>query len=453
VDAEHPLAFQRVTVSLNEVASGADGTAEVQVTRDAASGVRLTVAAIDANAEAGLNSSSPSAQSAVANDAVEVAPGVEQSMPVDCTAPCDRSFRVIAQLVDQSGSGTVAWSAVGSLEYREARYPSGAAISLQADAPITVGGTGRSLAADLPAQTLTLSSTHPVVASVVQFTIPAAAVPATAADAITTAVFSASSVTGAGSPQDVSDGRSDVGFREISPMEDTRTNVDSSQFDPFAGCVPGVDCVRQYLVTAQWSAANSEIETVDWSVHLSEIRLKGDPLAADVALGVTILQTYESTGTPVHDHWEGDLVIQPGNSDLSADTAFAVSIQSEDGIRPPVPLELMPNPGVVHFTASAPDISALGPDASLEIGLFAGSIGSVGSWSADQHESVQALTERLPRPLSALVFRVSALLYTGKVSLKTPLTIHWSVDLDVYDYTGFGSFGLKPAEVPATPGP
>jgi hypothetical protein len=66
---------------------------------------------------------------------------------------------------------------------------------------------------------------------------------------------------------------------------------------------------------------------------------------------------------------------------------------------------------------------------------------------------VQALTERLPRPLSALVFRVSALLYTGKVSLKTPLTIHWSVDLDVYDYTGFGSFGLKPAEVPATPGP
>jgi hypothetical protein len=292
-----------------------------------------------------------------------------------------------------------------------------------------------------------------VVTSVVRVTIPAAAIPATPTDAITTAVFSASSSTGAGNLQEVSNGRSGVGLREISPTEDTTASPHPSQFDPFAGCVPGLDCVRQYLVTAQWSGTNSASQTLDWSVHLSEIRLKGDPLAADVALGVTILQTYESTGTPAHDHWEGDLVLQPGTGDPVADAAFAVSIQSEDGIRPPVPLELMPNPGVVHFTASVPDISALGPDASLEIGLFADSIGSVGSWEANQTESVEALTEMLPRSLSALVFRVSARLNIGKVSLTTPLTIHWSADLDLYDYSGFGSYGLKPAEVPATPGP
>jgi hypothetical protein len=451
VDAEHPIAIQRLTVSLNEVAAAAPGEAVIEVSRGGIDEIRMAVSPIDADLEAGLKTAYPYAFDPMAGDSArEVAPGSQQSFTISCTTPCERSFRIAAQFTGLSGSPTLRWTAVGSLRYTNAIWPSGAAMDIRVDPAVSVGGAGRSLIADLPSQTITLGAEHPAAASVVEVRLSAAAVPANPADVISTAVLVATRSSGSWRAEDVADGRQGVELRRLTPTVDTAWSLSLPQFEPFAGCLPGTDCVRTYLLTMQWWGTDDETETIDWSVHLSQLRLKGEPVADD-ALQVRVLRSFETTGAPQRAHYEGDLRVVPGKGGQpEASTAFAVEIQRADsGSGPPVPIELMPNPGVIHFRTSLPSgtEATLAPTDTLGTRVSEDSIGTLAIGGANA-SSVRSLLQWTPRRSEPLIFRVVATMNQDGATLTAPLTIHWTIDLYLYQYEDFPQYKLVPVPVP-----
>jgi hypothetical protein len=437
VDADHPISVQRVTVTVNDVAFAASGRVSVYFSRADESAITLTVVPILSAADQG-RSGIPAGGS---DGALEIPPNSPASFELDCQSPCERSFRVFAQASGAASSGTsvtsgsAAWSVKGSLVYTGSIWPSGAGMSFRVDDPIAVGGAGRSLSAELPDAQITLDATHPAAARLVEVRLAASAVPSSPSDVVSNAVLQVS--LGANIPVGtLASSYYGVSFRQVSPVPTVASQLPSlPQFDPFGGCEPGSDCVRTYLLTARWYG--SEPETIDWSLHLSQIRLAGGA-AAPGSMQVTVLRSFDITGDPPRRlHLEGDLTITPGDGDSrSASTEVAVVVAPEDPAAVwPVPYDMVPVPGVVRFETTLPAGATLAPGVIRYQDLTS-------TWlpynsGGDLSPIVAALFgDEHPDPAGPLTFKVEVGVDQRNAALTAPVTIHWTLDIDVYTFDG-----------------
>jgi hypothetical protein len=449
VDADHPIAVQRVTVSVNDVAYAASGRVSVYFSRAGGSAIRITVVPVRSAAGQGL-SGVPAGGS---DGALEIPSDSPVSFELDCQSPCERSFRVFAQALGTAAagaaisSGSVAWSVKGSLVYTGSIWPSGAGMSFRVDPPIAVGGAGRSLSADIPNEEITLDATHPAAVRLVEVRLAASAVPSSPSDVVSNAVLQVSfgpSVSG-GDPANSYYG---VSLRQVSPVPPGAGQVPSlPQFDPFIGCEPGGDCVRTYLLTAR--GLGSKPETIDWSLHLSQIRLTGDA-ASPGSMHVTVMRSFDITADPPRRlHFEGDLTVTPGDGDSrSSSTEVAVAVAPVDPTAAwPVPYDMVPVPGVARLETTLAPGATLAPRliryqrlTSTWLPYNSGGDLSpiVGSPFADQH----------PDLASPLRFQVLAGVDQRDAALTAPTTIHWTLDMDVYTFDGLPQIAAAAVPVP-----
>ena len=448
LDADHPMAVQRFTVSLNEVSFGASDRASVEVGRDGPASVRLTVVPVRPDLDAGLASAYPRAFDPTGSEgALVVEAGSPQTFTLNCETTCDRSFRVIAELTAASGSATLTWTASGSLTYEGDVWPSGAAMALQVEPPVSIGGEGRSLSAAISDGKIVLDATRPAAARLVEVRMAAAAVPPRMSDVITTAVLQASfgsSVPGG----DVSNSFYGMSFRQVSPTPTVSVPVPGlPQFDPFADCVPGADCVRTYLLTARWLGGKPQ--TMDWSLHLSQIRLRGDAPPAD-SIKVSVTRVFDiTTDPPQRLHLEGDLQITPGDgSNRESSTSVAVAAVAVDpSATSPVPMDLVPIPGVATFAVSLPTDTTLDRRNTMYRDLW--SFYLPYSTSSDLTPMVVApFGDDHPGPSYPLQFEIKVGANQERLHLAAPITVHWTLDFDVYKYAGLPQLKLVSVPVP-----
>jgi hypothetical protein len=441
VDADHPIAVQRVTVSVNDVAFAASGRVSVFFSRADESAMSLTVVPV-LSAPGQGQGGVPAGGS---HGALEIPPDSPASFELDCYSPCERSFRVFAQALGAGASGSAAWSVKGSLVYTGSIWPSGAGMSFSVDAPIAVGGTGRSLSAELPNEEITLDATHPAAARLVEVRLATSAVPSSPADVVSNAVLQVSF--------GLSNSRGDpanygVSLRQVSPVPPGAGQVPSlPQFDPFGGCEPGRDCVRTYLLTARWLGPRSE--TVDWSLHLSQIRLAGDA-ATPGSLQVTVLRPFAITADPPRRlHFEGDLTVTPGDGDSrSASTEVAVAVAPVDPAAAwPVPDYMVPVPGVARFETTLPVGTTLDPRLIRYQDLTSTWLPYRGNGDLDPIVGAPFGYEH-PDPASPLTVRVLVGVDQRNAALTAPIKIHWTLDIDVYTFEGLPKIVATSVPVP-----
>jgi hypothetical protein len=440
VDTDHPIATQEFTVKVNDAAAGvaADG-ASVEVSGNVPSTVRLTVVPILVDL---YGQAAPSADPdswggrywGGSHGAQEVSSDWPAALPVDCQAPCERAFRVVLQQAAATAPVSVTWKAVASLEYTGDVWPSGAAIDIQASSPVLVS-TGRGLAAEIPDQEVILDETRPAAMRVVEVRLSAVAVPQQMGDVVTIAVLEANAP-----GEDPFDVPYSLTLRDVSSRSLVGVYLPGlSQFDPFSDCQPGLDCVRRFVVTARW--LNGPAVKVHWNMHISQLRLRGSPVAPG-DLSMQVVGSYDIAGDPPSRlHYEGDLQVTPspdGSGSASIYIPVAVQPDADNPTGPwadsPLPLYVVPAPIVGRLSASVTsgsvrsrgDISVIATTNDGWLASWFGDSGpGVGAPSEDAHS-----TSSLP-----LVFKIEADLY-GDVVAASPITIHWTFDLDLYQYKG-----------------
>ena len=451
VDADHPISVQRVTVSVNDVAFAASGRVSVFFSRVGESPISLMVVPVRSDVSQGQNG----VPTGGSDGALEIPSASPASFELDCQSPCERSFRVFAQASGSSASGSdamsgsAAWSVKGSLVYTGSIWPSGAGMSFRVDAPIAVGGAGRSLSAELPHEEITLNATHPAAARLVEVRLAASAVPSSPSDVVSNAVLQVSFgsyISGA----DLTNSAYGVSLEQVSSVPPPGVGGVPSlpQFDPFDGCGPGGDCIRTYLFTARW--LGDKPETIDWSLHLSQIRLAGGA-AAPGSMQVTVLRSFDVTADPPRRlHLEGDLTVTPGDGDSrSASIQVAVAVAPVDpAASSAIPYEMVPVPGVVRLESTLPTGATLDPRLTRYQDLSSTWLPSRGG--GDLSPIVAApFGAQHPDPASPLTIQVLVGVDQRNAALTAPLTIHWTLDIDIYTFDGLPPIVATSVPVPA----
>ena len=433
LDADHPIAVQRLTVSINDIAYAANGTASIKFSRTGTDSIRLTVMPIQTELESG--SAAGNQNPLAGTGAREVGLSSAESFPIDCSTPCDRSFRVLAQAVGAPANASVTWQASGSLLYMGSFWPSGAGMAMAVDDPVSVGGAGRSLIADLPTDHIVLDATHPAAARLFEVRLAASAVPARTSDVVTTAVLDAS-FGGTAAGGNVSNSYYGLKLISLDPASAAHDRpVQVPQFEPFANCVPGKDCLATYLLTARWFGGRPE--TVDWSLHLSQIRLQGEPAAPD-SLQTRVIRSFDiDDASPQTLHLEGDVTLKPGDgSSLETWASVPLAVRPADpSAQSPVPLDLLPIPAVVRFEASLPSGTTLDP---RNVPYQRLSSYYLPSSNGEDLGAIVAppFGDDHPTPAAPISVQMTIGVTQDKAPLTAPVTVHWALDLDVYRYQG-----------------
>ena len=427
LNESNSLVVQILTVRLNDVAGG--GSTVVTLHRTDSSNARFMVAPIDPAAEAGLET--PTADGSLPSDALDLAPDQTDKLDVGCQASCERSFRLVAYSTDE-GDVSATWSASASMTYRDT-WPSGAAIELSANAPASAGA-GRVLAAELPTDSVAVDAAHPAAGRLIEIRLAAAAIPADPNDVLTSAVLTSSEAMGDRSPVNLIA----LDTSSVTPA------LSLPQFDPFADCVPGQDCVRRFMLTAQWW--DDPIPAVTWSLRVTQVRLRGQVAPAD-ALSIKVVRTYEVAAEPPQVlRVQGSFSIggPKGPSTENSDTfsVFAVQFGNSD-----VSLGTLPIPGTVDFAVSVNGLSSLpsgdtftarlGHDSSPDMHIYG--TGEVSAPLRDTHGHVTA----------PMAFQVQAYRGDPTDAPSPEITVHWTMELKVYRYSDLPVFQMS-ASTPTT---
>lgn len=357
LDAGHPGALTRITVRINAEANAATYTDGVKLALDAVRvagasdkpyGARdsahfiLTTVPPRAGAAAGTSvpSSPDPAPSAVQ---VEVRPGLEATLPMDCgIGPCERAFWLVAELSEPYVQPIeVDWQVRGAIIYSSTTWPSGAGVTVDADPSIVLAAPLPQLVASTETETLVLGPERPAAARVVEVRIGAAAIPsdgspvgALSVDVVprsgpAVAVYALGQPAGDGGAIDV-------------PQRPAVSNG----MDPFADCVPGAPCTRRFLVTIAWTGDAGE-ESLDWKLTVRRVDLlRAWSTPAEVSATVARRIDIDPGSKSAVAHLEGEVAPGLFDSPEQERLLFSTVTTSKDPIA-----GFLPVPAVMTFRA------------------------------------------------------------------------------------------------------
>jgi hypothetical protein len=309
LDAEHPAALTRIVVRVNEEATSAHfyNGAHVRLSAvqsvgssgsafGAADGARFIIASIPPGAAtAAPEWARPDAEPGPTPYQVEVRPGLEVALPMDCgIGPCERSFWLIAELTDpEAGSIEIELQVSGALQYTNTTWPSGAGATIDIDPPILVAGPAPQLVVSTAPEVIELGPRQPAAARVVEVSIGADAI---GKDGESIAVMSVDLSSRPGSGGDYE--RQPIvnvypldGIGADNPEGPLPTGLERKP-DPFSGCVVSAKCTRRFLVTLEWTGDAGEDEAYDWSVTVRRLDLVR-AWSAPAELSATVERRFE----------------------------------------------------------------------------------------------------------------------------------------------------------------
>ena len=363
-------------------------------------------------------------------------------LPITCTiGPCERAFWLIAQLLDPGSEPVdVHWSVDGNLVYLANAWPSGAAGTINIGEPTELSGPITQLAATTPAESLTLNAQRPVAARVIQAQIGRDAIPsdgsplgALSVDLAGSALYFAPAV--AVYPLDGGDIAAQGGMPTAAP-----TGV-----DPFAGCTPGADCTRRFLVTFAWQAdpydSTRTEQQFTWHATVRRVDLIR-AWTTSASLSATVDRVIDLTSTPDVVHLEGDAGASTGQSAFNIAPQVVVSIASTTSSKDAL-ARLLPVPAVVSYRTDLLDQSATQPpgysNGSIAITRPINGVANSSElfdpggpeWIDNLTSSPQGachIGEACP-PL-----RIATQLNGPPNTVRTA-NFHWSLDITTYSYT------------------
>jgi hypothetical protein len=430
VVAGRTMATQVITVGVNAAASALAPEISLEVTRDGPETAVLTVLPLGAEGAGTVASDIAFGSEGGSRGAREVDLGAIESFDLICATRCERSFRLILYGPPATGPVSVTWHARSRLIYRGADSPAGAASEIRVDAPVTVNDDSSSRVG-IADQAVTVDSSHPSAIRVVEIRMSADAVPPNSSDLVSVARLD--TLAPGEDPYDLRYGVTVVGLDQpwVVPGPFALAQFAPTQFDPFGDFVPGIDCVRRFVITVRWLTGGPE--TVHWSLTVSQVRLRGER-APSGSLGVEVVGAYDvASVAPQRVHFEGDLTLVAGTEwgETSASVRLAVEPDawSADGpwAEGPVPLWATSAPIVAWFSsevaAGVPPGRGNNVDVSVwsDGGYLPGSSGVFNpGWLPATHDlpmTIKIVADVYPPPSESI-------------------TVHWTLDVDLYQYEG-----------------
>ena len=447
LDDDHPTALSRIVVRVNAEASSGhpDNSVNVKVisvrpagagasSPSAASSVRVIVTSATPDV-------APQAQPSVTPNAPPPTPwqtplsvGAEQELPIQCgVGPCERVFWLIGQLTaDGVGPVVVDWSVGGYIAYNAMAWPSGAGATVELGEPVLLGGPVAQLAASTEVEHVTLGPTNPAFARIVEVRVGSEAIPADGSPLATLSV-------------DLANRPFPSPAIAIYPVDEETsgpTPTSPPGIDPFAGCDPGADCIRRFLVTMAWTGADKD-QTFDWQLTVRRVdlvRVWSTPadLSAQVERRFDIAEGSSSTT-----HREGEV----DALDSRALPQFRLSIGTHTTADEPL-ASLLPVPAVLRYNASIVDPSPApsadvarvqatvflpipgDPRSAIGIELRDGSKEIIASAMASQSK-VCRIAETCPD----LEIATSVRGIGASISAPPHVRVRWGLDVTVYSYT------------------
>jgi hypothetical protein len=292
LDAEHPTALTRFFVALNAEASAGSGSegARLRITSVRAAGesagpfggpfgamtrARFIVASVQPAVPPSPGPELPGQLPVPSPFEAEVQPGSETSLPLSCgLGPCERAFWLIAELADPApGPVDIELEVSARIQYYTDTWPSGAGGTIAIEPPTLLAGPTPNLVASTAPEVINLGPRQPAAARVVEVSVGGDAIDADARVAVLTVTLSRRP--GAGVAYDER-----PPIVSVYPLDDALddaaaplpTGLDPEP-DPFAGCEPGIDCTRRFLVTLEWAGDDATNAAYDWSVTVRRIDL------------------------------------------------------------------------------------------------------------------------------------------------------------------------------------
>jgi hypothetical protein len=365
----------------------------------------------------------------------------------DCRGgPCEREYWLIAELADVSaGPANLSWTVSAASTYSSSGkdYPSGAAATFTIDPPVAIAGAAPVLETRTPSEWLSFSPRAPVVARVVEVTVGAGAIPSDASAAASVeVVLNGTSLGQSRGPSGLAVNL--VPLSEAGGGEQAPPTEPASLRKVIAGCVPGVPCTRQYVVSFQ--APPDRNDPYTWQLAVRRLDIAG-AWARPARLSAKVVRQLEiDTGrAPATAHLEGDAPIAPnGGSSPAKLVDVATATTSTDPVARllPAPLVLdasirlegvMPAP-----SGSSPNASAGIWSARASIGVSNGrSISYVGSPMATGEWELQD-APLVPVPdvcfVGSACPRLSLSIDVSGRGTPAPTSAHWTLDVHVYSY-------------------
>jgi hypothetical protein len=298
---------------------------------------------------------------------------------------------------------------------------------------ILVEGPVPQLVVTTPQEELELGPTRPAAARRVEVRLDAEAIPD---DGSQVAVLSVDLVLRGGERpaiiQAFSVDMAGTGFPSLPMLERS-----STEFDPFAGCEPGADCIRQFLVTFTWAGDEAVGEAHNWSVTLRRTDLvRAWSRPADLSASVEARYDVDPAVEPTKVHFEGDAIGVDRAAPPMGQLALATDTTSVDPLAP-----LLPVPAFMTHQASI--ITA---DPAATPGYVASAISfpgnEAGMKSIREPVRVGGVTTIFANPLAGcriadacpdLVIKAERGVTSEGAELPA-VDIHWSVDLLVYSF-------------------
>lgn len=443
LDAAHPAALSRLVVRLDEVATSSSPQISVHLriagVRPAGGGAAITDSSaarfIVLSAAPGAVPSSLPSESLGGEPSLQAVPSAWQAeaqfglgvdLPIQCgIGPCERAFWLIGQLVSADiGDITVDWQVDGYLGYPGNVYPSGAGATVAIDPPIQVAAPIPRLFVSTDVETLHLGPDNPVAARVVEVRLGAAAIPADASAVGALSVDVSSRTGGSG------DRRPLV---EVYPLGGDRTPLPNG-VDPFAGCTPGEDCVRRFVVGIAWSGDQGDAEAIDWSLTVRRVDLvRAWSSPAELTASVTRRFDVDPSREPVVIHREGTATSVTGTTEAQVQLSLAASTIATEPLA-----ELLPVPAVMTYRVH---LLGIDPTATSDGGTFGTISGASGRVPGIQFPIGDGAQIVVTNPLVGCRIgeRCPDLLiktYRGTIDTvpRPPVRVQWTLDLRVYSF-------------------
>jgi hypothetical protein len=431
LDAEHPAALTRISVRLDEVATAGGpriGLHLATSNADVGAAARFIVLAAVPGADPREFASPgtgvdplPSAWQA------EARPGYGIDLPLQCgDGPCERAFWLIGQLVDPShGPLQVDWTVDGSVTYLGNSYPSGGGASVVVDPPIPVSGEIPQLIVTTAPEALALGPERPAAARVLEVRLGADAIP-TDGSPVGTLTLEVIRTGSGGS----GDRRPIV---QLYTLDGDSALVEPG-VDPFAGCKPGSECIRRFLVSIAAGGDKGAEETFRWSATVRRVDLVR-AWSSPARLSAAVTQRFDIDPDSRRDvaHLEGRETTVTGGTDAQLRLSLATTTTSDDPIA-----ALLPVPATMTYHVS---LVGVGPQATSDGGTFGNisppgpgnagisfSIGDAGSTIVTNPLTGCRLGEACP-DLTIKTYRG-----TSGNEPRPPVDFEWSLDVSVYSY-------------------
>lgn len=453
LDDDRPAALTRIVITLNAEATSTYSGPQFQLSIDSldsldpnASGSRITTE------PRFIVTSTPPGEAETADaweDEVRI--GTPVGLSVTCgTGPCERSFWLIGALDGPEAPAVeVGWHVEGHLIFGGTAWPTGAGGTITIDPPTFVEGPIPDLVAATEPEVVELGPERPAAGRVISVRIGADAIPDDQGmvEPVPFALLSIDLDPRPGSGGEYARRPLVKVFPLDSPglVENPDgplpTQVDvAREADAFADCEPGVDCVRRFLVTFEWTGKAGENESYDWGVRVRRLDLiNAWSSPADLSVSVERRFEVEPANEAGRVHLEGEAVGVAASDEHQVLVELSTSTTATDPV-----LRLLPAPAVMTYRAQIiheePGPTVLGSKARAEVRVPGFENGGVAGLDVQfQGNSVLVVTNPLagcPVGDACQDLRISLIPNrSGGLDAALPtIRFHWTLDLTLYEF-------------------